>query len=259
MADKPIYYGSSSQPSYGGKPAYYGKGPTYYGKGAEYYGASGGTYGSPRYGGSGGGADDGSIVGTITIGRVLRVVSQRWLSVFVFLLVGLWHGAEAHFLLWGLYNGVVLAVSALLEPVYQAFRQRNGKLAESRSFYLFRVLRTFAVVNIGWFFDRCARAGDAVSSFLAVVTGRAGEALLTPAVWQSLGLETSDMIVLGLSALLLFFASLATERGACIREKLSRLPWFGRWIIITAGVVTVLLLGIWGSGFKEAAFLYYQF
>ena len=89
MADKPIYYGSSSQPSYGGKPAYYGKGPTYYGKGAEYYGASGGTYGSPRYGGSGGGADDGSIVGTITIGRVLRVVSQRWLSVFVFLLVGL--------------------------------------------------------------------------------------------------------------------------------------------------------------------------
>ena len=180
-------------------------------------------------------------------------------NVLVFLLVGLWHGAEAHFLLWGLYNGVVLAVSALLEPVYQAFRQRNGKLAESRSFYLFRVLRTFAVVNIGWFFDRCARAGDAVSSFLAVVTGRAGEALLTPAVWQSLGLETSDMIVLGLSALLLFFASLATERGACIREKLSRLPWFGRWIVITAGVVTVLLLGIWGSGFKEAAFLYYQF
>ena len=93
MANKPLYYGSSSQPSYGGKPAYYGKGPTYYGKGPAYYGAgrSYGTYGAPQYGGGGGGggADDGSIVGTITFGRMLRVVSQRWLSVFVFLLVGL--------------------------------------------------------------------------------------------------------------------------------------------------------------------------
>ncbi|MBQ6915228.1 MAG: hypothetical protein IJQ65_05865, partial [Kiritimatiellae bacterium] len=90
MANKPLYYGSSSKPSYGGSPAYYGKGPAYYGKGPTYYGAgrSYGTYGSPQYGG-GGGADDGSIVGTITIGRMMRVVSQRWLSVFVFLLVGL--------------------------------------------------------------------------------------------------------------------------------------------------------------------------
>ena len=92
MANKPLYYGSSSKPSYGGSPAYYGKGPSYYGKGPAYYGAgrSYGTYGAPQYGGGGGGgADDGSIVGTITIGRMLRVVSQRWLSVFVFLLVGL--------------------------------------------------------------------------------------------------------------------------------------------------------------------------
>ena len=88
-SDKPLYYGSSSSsPSYGGSTTYYGKGPTYYGgKGPAYYG--GGQYGGgPQYGG-GGGADDGSIVGTITIGRMLRVISQRWLSVFVFLLVGL--------------------------------------------------------------------------------------------------------------------------------------------------------------------------
>ena len=26
---------------------------------------------------------------------------------------------------------------------------------------VFRVLRTFVIVNIGWFFDRCATAGDA--------------------------------------------------------------------------------------------------
>ena len=88
MADKPIYYGSgkSSPMYYGGRssPMYYGgKKPAYYGEGAY-----GGSYGMP-YGGSSGGGDDGMIVGKITVSRVLRVISQRWLSVFVFLLVGL--------------------------------------------------------------------------------------------------------------------------------------------------------------------------
>lgn len=95
MADKPLYYGSSkgtpmyyggTQPMYGG-----GKQPMYYGSGRQYgqYGAYGsyGSYGS--YGGNGQQGEDGSIVGTITVGRMLRVISQRWLSVFVFMLVGL--------------------------------------------------------------------------------------------------------------------------------------------------------------------------
>ena len=85
MANKPIYYG-------GGKgPMYYGsKGPSYYGGTRSYgsYGAYGGSYGA--YGDpTSGGADGGSVVGTITFKRMLRVTTQRWLTVFVFLLVGL--------------------------------------------------------------------------------------------------------------------------------------------------------------------------
>ena len=71
--------------SYGGrKPMYYGAGKSY---GAPAYGgAYGGTYGGDP---ANGGGEDGSVVGTITLSRMLRVVSQRWLSVFVFLIIGL--------------------------------------------------------------------------------------------------------------------------------------------------------------------------
>ena len=86
----PAYYGKG--PSYYGKsPAYYGKGPSYYGKNPAYYGAGQqyGSYGAPSYGGQGGGESEGnSVVGALSVGRMLRVVSQRWLSVFVFVLVG---------------------------------------------------------------------------------------------------------------------------------------------------------------------------
>ena len=96
MADKPLYYASSkatpmyyggkSAMAYGGKPMYGGKGPIYYGARGSY--GNYGSYGSyGQYGGGGG--DDDSVIGTITVGRILRVISQRWLSVFVFVLVGL--------------------------------------------------------------------------------------------------------------------------------------------------------------------------
>ena len=86
MSEKPIYYGGQgSAPMYygGRKPMYYGAGKTY---GAAYGGLYGGAYGDAS--GNGGG-EDGSVIGTITVSRMLRVVSQRWLSVFVFLIVGL--------------------------------------------------------------------------------------------------------------------------------------------------------------------------
>ena len=97
MADKPIYYGGKgSSPMYygGSKPMYYGGGagrhygnPGYGGSYGSY--GSYGAYGGMAYGRAQGGDEDDSVVGKITLTRVLRVISQRWLSVFVFLLVGL--------------------------------------------------------------------------------------------------------------------------------------------------------------------------
>ena len=85
---------ASETPKYGGKPIYYGsskKSPIYYGvSGAPYHYGSGGSYGrAPYYYGGGGGQDPDSLVGTITPARILRVISQRWISVLVFLLIGL--------------------------------------------------------------------------------------------------------------------------------------------------------------------------
>lgn len=82
--------------TYGQKPLYYGtskSSPIYYGssKAPYYYGNSGGKSAPYYYGGGSGssGQDPDSLVGTVTIGRILRVVAQRWISILVFLLIGL--------------------------------------------------------------------------------------------------------------------------------------------------------------------------
>lgn len=84
---------ASDNLKYGGKPIYSGsakKSPIYYGVSGNapyYYGS--GNYGRPAAGYDDPSQDPNSLVGTITPARVLRVISQRWITVLVFLLVGL--------------------------------------------------------------------------------------------------------------------------------------------------------------------------
>lgn len=65
--------------------------------------------------------------------------------------------------------------------------------------------------------------------------------------------------MLVLATLLLFSVSLAQERGADVRAWVLRLWLPVRWLILIGGIVCVLVFGIWGSGFSEASFIYYQF
>jgi len=78
-----MYYGGNSrQMYYGGssRPMYYGGGGSVYG------GAYGSAYGG--YSGGGAGQEEESVVGAITIGRLLRVCLQRWITILVFVILG---------------------------------------------------------------------------------------------------------------------------------------------------------------------------
>lgn len=179
-------------------------------------------------------------------------------NILVFLLVGIWHGATSNYVLWGLYNGVILAFSALMEPAYKAFGAAHSALVASRGFHIFRVLRTFAIVNIGWYFDRCAHGMDALRMLGTTVTDWRG-AELTMDTIRALGVGASDFRLLMLCTVLLFVVSLVQERGVTVRNWISERNVLVRYLVLLAGAAAVLILGMYGSGFDEATFIYYQF
>jgi capsular exopolysaccharide synthesis family protein len=80
-----MYYGGGS------RAVYYGGGDhrsASYGGGApsSYSGGYGGAY---SYGGGGGGEEeDSSLIGALTIGRMLHVCTQRWVTIIVFVIIG---------------------------------------------------------------------------------------------------------------------------------------------------------------------------
>ena len=189
--------------------------------------------------------------------HIARALPAALGNILVFFLVGIWHGAQMNYVLWGLYNGVILAFTALVEPVYKKMNERLPRLTASGGFHLFRILRTFLVVNIGWYFDRCVRASDAFQML--------HKTLFSFDSWQlfdgtldNLGLAAKDYRILLIATLILFAVSLLQERGVKIRDGLFSMPLALRWVILYAFMFFVLAT-FGGSNVANAGFMYAVF
>ena len=92
-----------------------------------------------------------------------RVLPACIANILVFMLVGVWHGPELHFFVWGLYNGLLIAFSDILKPVFEKINSLLHINEKSKGWHVFRIIRTFILVNIGWYFDRIV---DVKQSFI---------------------------------------------------------------------------------------------
>ncbi|MCI2126815.1 MAG: MBOAT family protein [Olsenella sp.] len=180
-------------------------------------------------------------------------------NLLVFLIVGLWHGAEPHYVAWGLYNGLVIALADLLAP---AFSRANAALRvdeSSRAHRALCVARTFLVVNVGWYFDRIYGFGDSLLCLRNTLTNFAPQQfhlwLMQAGVLDS---TLKFMVLSAVACLLVFAVSLAQERGVDVGGRI--LGWncvvrgVFYFLVIALVVVTSFLTQNVAGGFMYANF-----
>ncbi len=149
-----------------------------------------------------------------------RVLPACIANIVVFIVVGVWHGPQLHYLLWGLYNGIIIALSDLLAPAFTGIAKKLKINTQTGAFHVFRILRTFFIVNIGWYFDRIE---DVAASFTALrlsfTSFRAGEfflaardTLFNSDTGKPLYTAGSLLVAL-LSIIVVFTVSILRERG----------------------------------------------
>ena len=190
--------------------------------------------------------------------NVSRTIPAAAGNLLIFLLVGLWHGASLNYVLWGMYNGLILAAASLMEHVYKAWNERHSVLAASKGFYLFRIIRTFLVVNIGWFFDRSSDPSKAIDMITSLFV-RFEPGSLTSAFFKTAGLAAPEGVVLAAAMMIVFIVSLLGERGIDVRARIMVMPYLLRLSLVLAACCSIVVFGVWGSGFDAAAFIYNGF
>ena len=196
--------------------------------------------------------------GTAHLGKhVGRTLSACISNVIVFLLVGLWHGAETHYVLWGLYNGIVIAASDMLRPAFDALSKKLNVNVESAGYRVFAILRTFLLVNIGRYFDRLVDFNDCITGFFNTLFNFRLEAFGTWFALHPVDNMRSSLILAVVCCVIVFVVSLRRERGEDVKGQFLALPLVVRLLVYTfVGALVAFSFSIAGGG---GGFLYANF
>ncbi|MBQ9043021.1 MAG: MBOAT family protein [Eggerthellaceae bacterium] len=187
------------------------------------------------------------------IGRTLPACVA---NILVFFLVGLWHGAESHFILWGLYNGLVIAASDMLAPVWDRLNALFHVNVEGRAHRVFCIVRTFIVVNIGWYFDRIVGAGDLATCFYNTVFSFHGDLFVPVMARLTPELQVTALPLAFAATVAVFVVSVFKERGVDVADAILDWPVVVRGILYAAIVIAVASSFMFASstGFMYANF-----
>ena len=188
-------------------------------------------------------------------GHVGKVLPICLANILVFFLVGVWHGAAWKFIVYGLYNGLLIALASLFEPVFLRVQKCLHINTESRIYRGFTMVRTFILVNIGWYFDM---ATDIRASF--VMLGNTFKNLtlstFTKREFLVAGYEMKDMVILLAALCVWLIVSILKERNTDVLKTLSERPLVVRWALYILLIFSIPYLGFIGA---STGFIYAQF
>ena len=187
----------------------------------------------------------------------------RWYYniMIVFLISGLWHGANWTFVIWGGLHGLYYLFS---------YWTRNIRPRLTRLFKLYkvpflhktlRVLLIFNIVSFGWIFFRANNLSDAIFIVTHLFTGiwdvliRIKEIGITPGIFNyGFDLSVSEMFI-GMCAILILGIHHILQRKQSVVVWLKTKPIWARWLVYYSLLISILVFGY----LEPSEFIYFQF
>jgi D-alanyl-lipoteichoic acid acyltransferase DltB (MBOAT superfamily) len=167
------------------------------------------------------------------LGRRMGKRVPVWAATLVtWLATGLWHGATWNFVLWGFLNGLVILVSQEMAPLFRSFGKNHSRIAGSRLFAAFQVVRTFLLV--------------AAIRSLDLLT-------LAPSASKKGGLLSLPVPVIAAVSAAVLLLVLAEHKIKKLQAPASRLA------AALALSFLALVFGAYGIGYNSASFIYTRF
>ena len=197
----------------------------------------------------------------IPLGGSRKGKARKYLNVMiVFLVSGLWHGASFNYVIWGAINGLFQIIGEILMPLR---RKAAALLHLHRESFVHRVISgviTFVLVDFCYIFFRTTTIREAIAVIRRILSpGNPAELITGLLAAQNPRATATECLFVFFCLLILLFADAMKCRGIAVRTKiLAQDSWF-QSLFFVAAVCGILLFGVWGPGYREASFIYFQF
>ncbi len=187
---------------------------------------------------------------------VAKTVPVGILSLLLFTIIGIWHGANWGEVLFGVFNGVVILISTILEPVYVKIRKKLG-MDEKVGFRIFRVIRTFLVITIARVISlphNIPVSGKMLLSMFGLRRVTSSFFTLSGTLMGGKSLIVLFPVIAG--CIVMFIVSFIEEKGNEIPALLSAKPVILNVLIFSLLTVAIVVFGSYGIGYEAAGFIY---
>ncbi|MBD5458792.1 MAG: MBOAT family protein [Lachnospiraceae bacterium] len=178
-------------------------------------------------------------------------------TMLVWFFTGAWHGRTVSYMLWGVYYGVIMSLSLVLEPYYPVWKKKLH-IREGKGYAFFCMVRTWMIVFVADVLIRSESLAQAGAVFQAFLTRLNLRALLSKAI-TSYGLSKYEFLLLFAALLIWLTVSIWEEKGKDVRAYLAEKPVLLRWSCYYGIVLLLLITGIYGGNYDTAAFMYQSF
>ncbi len=191
-------------------------------------------------------------------GKVGKVIPTAAATFVVYLIIGIWHGANFRYIAYGFYNGIILTASVLLAGTYSGWKKKLSIQDKSPRFRLFCILRTTAIVFVGRYITRAPRLLVGLAMLKKTVTSPCFYQL-TDGTFSSFGLSLTDYLVVAVGTVIMLIIEWKQEQGAELPKALDRKHPFIQWICLFAALVLLCVFGIFRGSGIQVEFIYQQF
>lgn len=180
-------------------------------------------------------------------------------TMIVFLVSGLWHGANWSFVIWGGVHGFYQVAADILEKPRIYIRERFSIKTDCFSWKLLQTIITFGLVAVAWIFFRADTITDALRFMKRIIVKPTPWLLFNGGIYN-IGLDRIQMNILFVSVLIL----LAVDMIRYVKKQtldaflLEQNLWF-EWLAIIILIAMIFVFGEYGPEFDPQQFIYFQF
>ena len=191
-------------------------------------------------------------------GKAGKILPVSIVTFIVYFVIGIWHGASFKYIAFGIWNGSLITISLLLEPVFISMKQKLKITEKTNWFKIFQILRTSLLVLIGRYITRAANLGTAYAMLKTTITNFVPSQLVNSTL-LSLGLTLEDFIIIGIGTLIILVIEWLQEKGVDVSKELKSKPMIIQFLVLTMFLGSIEMFGIYRGDYIASEFIYKQF
>lgn len=165
---------------------------------------------------------------------------------------GIWHGAGATYLFYGMYYFVIIFLENITEEPFKKLGNKLGVYENKILLATLRGIKLFIIVVIGEMFFRAPSLSAGFDMFGRIF----GHFNIRYLGEVNFGIGTPDGVVAFLGTLVVLIVDILHEKGIRIREKIASLSLPVRWGVWYAAIAVIIIFGAYGVGYTVVDMIY---